>query len=382
MAELRIIFRQVAAGMEAVNRQVIHRDLKPDNVLVDQIGGLLKIADFGLAKIADAATRSETFKGWGTRPYQAPEAFDGGANTAAMDVYAAGVMFYELATLTWPVQPKPGDNSPVAWRNAHLLAAPKDVRTLRPDLPIDLVQLIMQMLEKNPARRPVSFTAVGERLDRGATAPAPGRPDVSALLNKATTTFVQESEQAAQMRQEQERAAERRALLTQAFAEPVAILREIVDAFNASSEVAKLTLRETGLSVTVTSGPGRPRLEMNATIREDFNPGYDGIVRMTATVRLEPAPRPRSDREVFENRESFGSFDLVYRVSRAEERFGTWSQLRFERNPLTRDMEYPRWHAAPDLLRELQVLRALGIHQHQQRALDGEWFTALLAQML
>ena len=52
---------------------------------------LLKIADFGLAKLANAATRSETFKGWGTRPYQAPEAFDDGPNTPAMGIYAAGV---------------------------------------------------------------------------------------------------------------------------------------------------------------------------------------------------------------------------------------------------------------------------------------------------
>src|SRR5207245_1487229 len=137
--ELRAMYVEIAEGMAAVNARVVHRDLKPENVLVDAAGRTLKIADFGLAKLVDAATRSETFKGWGTRPYQAPEAFDGGPNTPAMDIYAAGVVFYELATLDLPVQPKAGDNTPTAWRNAHLLAPPKDIRSVRPDLPNDLV---------------------------------------------------------------------------------------------------------------------------------------------------------------------------------------------------------------------------------------------------
>ena len=380
--ELRTVFRQVAVGMAAVNARVVHRDLKPDNVLVDQVAGLLKIADFGLAKLADAATRSATFKGWGTRPYQAPEAFEDGPNTPAMDIYAAGVMFYQLATLTWPVEPKAGDHGPLAWRNAHLLTAPRDIRALRADLPIDLVQLIMQMLEKNPAKRPASFTAVHERLEKGAAAPVAGRPDVSGLLSKATTSFVQETEQAAAARRERERVAERRALLVQAFAEPVAVLREIVETFSASSDVAKLTIREQELEVTVTGRPGRPRLEVSATIGEDIDTRYDGIVRMAATVHLDPTPEPTSEREALYDRESFGSFDLVYRVRRAEERFGTWTQFRFERSPLAREREYPRWHAAPDLLDELHALRAIGVHQHEQRPLDGEWFMALLAQMV
>jgi serine/threonine protein kinase len=159
--ELRAMYLQIAEGMKVVNDRIVHRDLKPENVLVDTTGNHLKIADFGLAKLADAATRAVTFKGWGTRPYQAPESFESGPNTPAMDIYGAGVIFYELATLTLPVQPQAGDQSPMAWRNAHLLAVPRDIRTLRPDMPIDLVQLIMLMLQKNPAKRPGAWTEPG-----------------------------------------------------------------------------------------------------------------------------------------------------------------------------------------------------------------------------
>jgi serine/threonine protein kinase len=148
--ELRAMYCQVAEGMRAVNAHLVHRDLKPDNVLVDTSTGQLKVADFGLAKLAAEATRSETFKGWGTRAYQAPEAFDGTANTPAMDVYAAGIMFFEMAALVRPIKPKPGSPGVLGWRDAHLLGAPEDLRALRGDLPVDLVQVIMQMLQKNP----------------------------------------------------------------------------------------------------------------------------------------------------------------------------------------------------------------------------------------
>jgi hypothetical protein len=146
--------------------------------------------------------------------------------------------------------------------------------------------------------------------------------------------------------------------------------------------LTKLKFTDSELKLEVAAAPGKPRLVMDGSIIDDFSTPYDGTVRMTATVRLEPTPRAMSERDMVHNRDSFGSFNLVYRVPRAEERFGSWTQFRFERNPLSGGIEYPRWHAAPDLLREMQVLRALGLHQHEQRSLDGEWFTALLLQIL
>ena len=379
--ELRAMYLQIAAGMVAINARLVHRDLKPGNVLVDA-AGRLKIADFGLSKLVDTSTRSATFKGWGTRPYQAPEAFEGDPNTPLMDVYAGGVMYFELATLSWPIEPKAGENGPLAWRNAHLLAAPKDIRAVRPDLPQDLVQLIVQMLQKNPAKRPASWSAVVDRLAKAPV--APGRPDVSVLVSKATSTLVQVTAAEARAREQREREQDRRALLESQFAEPLDTLRSLVETFNAESAVGQLELRvASGLEAEVWGQRGHPRLLLSGQIVDDMDIQPNGIVRITAIGRLDPYPKPPTREEMYD-RESFGSFNLVYRVSRGTERFGYWSQLRFEIHPLMREMSYPRWFGIGlhDLLDELRVLNGVGHHQHEERALDDLWFKALLVQML
>lgn len=381
--ELQALFEQIAAGMSAVNERLVHRDLKPENVLVDASTGLLKIADFGLAKLADAATRSETFKGWGTRPYQAPEAFELGPNTTAMDVYAAGVLFFEMATLAWPVAPRPGDNTPTAWRNAHLLSPPKDIRAARPDLPNRLVQVITLMLHKNPGRRPSTWSEVidGVRPGKG----DPGGPDVSALVTKATSTLIKRAEAETRAREAREKEAERTALLEQAFTEPVDMLRGLVDAFNRESLDGQLSLIVRGpLAAEVRSPGGHSTLHIEGWLVEDTPTDYDGIARVLGIVRLQPVPKPKDQYAAVMDRDSFGSFNIVYKVREEEDRFGEWAQIRFEVNPLVPKSTYPRWFAVSlqDLPRELQILRAVGHHQHQKRSLDDEWFKALLLQIL
>lgn len=382
--ELHAMYLQIAEGMRAVNAKVVHRDLKPENVLVDEKTNQLKIADFGLAKLADAATRSETFKGWGTRPYQAPEAFEHEPNTVAMDIYSAGVTFFELATLTWPVQPKAGDNTPLAWRNAHLLTPPTNLRVARPDMPDDLIQLVTLMLQKDPARRPGSWDNVIERLQKRSRGNNDG-PDVSSLVQKATTTLLQNTEQQAKEREEQERQAERNALLRQAFAEPIEVLKSLIDRFNDASDVGKLIITERySLSIEVTGAHTRARLLLNARVINDLYTRSNGIYRMIGLARIDPTPLPSNQTEAFQDRESFGSFNLGYRVNQATDRFGNWILFRFEHNPLMAKIGYPRWFALDldELPGQLQALNAMGVYQHQQRALDHEWFQLLLIHLL
>jgi eukaryotic-like serine/threonine-protein kinase len=382
--ELRAMYLEIAEGMRAINRKIVHRDLKPENVLVDNAASRLKIADFGLAKLVGAATRSETFKGWGTRPYQAPEAFEYGPNDVAMDIYAAGVTFFELATLDWPVQPASGDNSPLAWRNAHLFKSPSNLRVMRPDAPDDLIQLIALMLQKDPSRRPSSWDVVIERLQKQPNEKE-GQPDVSALVQKATATLLQRIAEETRLREQTEKQGERFALLQHAFNEPVETLRSVVNAFNDASEVGKLSLKEQGsLSAEVASSHTGSRLVLEARVIDDLNVGPNDIFRLIGIARIDPMPRLANRNDFYRNQESFGSFNLGYKVNHSRDKFGTWSVFRFEHSPIMGKVGSPRWFALDfhELPRQLAALNAMGIYQHQQGQLDHEWFRLLLEHLM
>ena len=102
-------FEQLAHGMKCISEQLVHRDIKPENIL--NFHGVLKITDFGLSKISGESTKTMTFKGYGTSPYVAPEAWNNDRNTIQMDIYSMGIVFYELATLSYPYE-KPTVNDP------------------------------------------------------------------------------------------------------------------------------------------------------------------------------------------------------------------------------------------------------------------------------
>src|SRR5215510_7610944 len=92
------LMRGVALGSQAVNEHMIHRDIKPDNVLINKSGVAPqpKLADFGLARIASEYTRPETFKGIQMFWYKAPEVWRQEKNTFKIDVYSVGLVFYQI----------------------------------------------------------------------------------------------------------------------------------------------------------------------------------------------------------------------------------------------------------------------------------------------
>lgn len=160
--ELIQCFKQLACGMKEVNAVLVHRDIKPENILM--CGSKWKISDFGLAKAAEAHTRSKTFKGWGTSLYMAPEAWDYSENTIQMDIYAMGIVFYELATLHYPYAPLP--QSDEECREAHLLKAAERVEQFNPNLPPNLISIINRMLAKRPNERFASWSEILQLLDQ------------------------------------------------------------------------------------------------------------------------------------------------------------------------------------------------------------------------
>ena len=125
--DLLNLFSQIIDGMFAINQKVVHRDIKPENILYSQ--STIKITDFGLAKISEDSTRTHSFKGSGTYPYMAPEAWTLETNTKDMDVYSTGLLFYELATLKMPfIEYNP--NSYEDWKSAHLYKQLKSVKEI------------------------------------------------------------------------------------------------------------------------------------------------------------------------------------------------------------------------------------------------------------
>lgn len=176
-ADVLRIVEQVAQAVAAAHAHgVIHRDLKPGNVLIDPDHDRVKVADFGLARLGDVF-RSRTGIIAGTPRYMSPEQLAETSIGAASDLYAIGVMLFELLTARLPHE------APSLGRLLLQVAtqAAPSVLSLRPDLPRALAELVAQLLQKQPAARPASAAEVAARLAAircGLPAPTGHRPAV------------------------------------------------------------------------------------------------------------------------------------------------------------------------------------------------------------
>lgn len=165
-----LIARAVARALEAAHeRGLVHRDIKPHNILITP-EGRVKVADFGLARAASSATLTETGKVIGSVHYFSPEQARGEAVGPASDIYSLGVVLYEMVTGMRPFQ---GD-SPIAVALKHLYEEPVPPRQVNPQIPAWLEQVILRAMAKNPADRFPSATALAEALEwRAEAAVAP-----------------------------------------------------------------------------------------------------------------------------------------------------------------------------------------------------------------
>ncbi len=137
---------------EAHRRELVHRDVKPANVMVTERGDV-KVMDFGIAASAAGGTGlTGTGMVMGTARYLSPEQASGGSATPASDLYSLGAVLYELLTGEPPFDRK----TPVGTAMAHVRDPVRPVRELRPDAPPHLAALIEQCLAKDPAARPAS----------------------------------------------------------------------------------------------------------------------------------------------------------------------------------------------------------------------------------
>jgi eukaryotic-like serine/threonine-protein kinase len=149
-ADTERLANEIAAGLaHAHARGLVHRDLKPANVLCDA-DGRAKIADFGIARMGGAGTLTEAGTLLGTAAYISPEQAAGEPATPASDVYAFGVILFQMLTGRLPFEAE----EPLDLVTLHRDAPPPAVTDLRPDAPPRLARLADACLVKDPRARP------------------------------------------------------------------------------------------------------------------------------------------------------------------------------------------------------------------------------------
>lgn len=173
--ELITIFIQLADALTYAHTQgVIHRDIKPVNVLMDRSGRPI-LSDFGIAKVL-ASTQANLTRpgaGVGTPEYMSPEQCQGGPVDGRADIYALGIMLFEAQTGRTPFV---ADNYP-ALAHSHIYEQPPRPRALNPSIHPAIEQIILTALTKNPMQRYQTAREMGEALNRALmiiSNPAPG----------------------------------------------------------------------------------------------------------------------------------------------------------------------------------------------------------------
>jgi serine/threonine-protein kinase len=157
------IAEQVCAALTAAHSAgIIHRDIKPGNLIVSS-AGVVKVCDFGIARLRarDANTAlTGPSDAVGTCEYMAPEQANGDPIDARTDLYAVGCVLYAMLT----GQPPLVGETAMAVMHQHLHRSPLPLRNLRSDIPAELDELVGRLLAKSPADRPGTATEVRARL--------------------------------------------------------------------------------------------------------------------------------------------------------------------------------------------------------------------------
>lgn len=169
------IAAQICLGLaHAHDNNIIHRDIKPQNILLTEVGHV-KVADFGIARALGGVSTTSTDVVVGSASYLSPEQARNGKVSARSDLYSLGVVLYEMITGKLPFT---GD-SPVAVALQHVEARVPSVRRAVPDIPVEFENLISKALAKDPGER---FQSAGEMLQAI-------RKSRSALLYRAEPEF-------------------------------------------------------------------------------------------------------------------------------------------------------------------------------------------------
>ncbi len=174
------IGRDVGEALQyAHGKGMIHRDVKPANIMLTTLGNV-KLADFGIVSVTGSADLTMADQILGTPAYMSPEQIKGGELTPQTDIFSLGIVLYEMVTGKRPFK---GTN-PVALIQSIIKDEPDPPGTLNPDVPAALSGVIMKCLEKDPGTRYREMNELLSDLDRCLPHKAPGRAEMVSGLVK------------------------------------------------------------------------------------------------------------------------------------------------------------------------------------------------------
>ncbi len=191
--ETRRILREVADALAYAHEHgVVHRDIKPDNILLDKHTGRAMVTDFGIARAATddgpGAGLTATGAAIGTPAYMSPEQCAGDrAMDGRSDLYSLGAVGYQMLTGQPPFTG--GGTASIMMKQVMERPVPTGIRQRRVEVPEDLERIIMRLLEKDPANRFVDATALVAGLDDAPVTPVktpPARGAHAAALHRST----------------------------------------------------------------------------------------------------------------------------------------------------------------------------------------------------
>jgi len=385
--ELEEMLLQLAQGIQAINQTLIHRDIRPSNVLL--VESRLKISDFGLSKVVGQATRSRTFKGIQHIAYMAPEAWTMDKNTIQMDMYSMGIVFYELGTLKHPYNVSQSIDAVEAWRQAHLFQVPEPLDAVNSDIPPHLAQTIMRMIKKRPEERHDSWDDIIRRI-QGTNEPTTSQSSVRMqnLIQKARSVQQQRDVELTQIQMENASNQQRRDIVIFKAEQLHNQIKQVIDEFNQGFDGPQLRLTKTSQDwlllqrpfVVISGQSGDIRIFLDCLKRH---------LRQDRKGKLQA-----QEQMMFQNRpvwawgyvlaRSGKGFNLLLVPNNQDDLYGSWWCL-----PITHTPIVPKSDNRPDpfpfqqkheLAEFLPLMKALHIHQTEPVPFGSDLLIGLLEE--
>ena len=173
------------ALQHAHEKGIIHRDVKPQNIMLLQ-DGTIKVTDFGIARINDGETRTMTNKAIGSVHYIAPEQAKGGVTDGKADIYSVGVMLYEMLTGKLPFDA----DSAVSVAIMQLQNEPKPLREINESVPEGLEEITLRAMRKEPRERYESAKEMLEAIELFRKDPTT-RFNYNYFVDRAPTKYIE-----------------------------------------------------------------------------------------------------------------------------------------------------------------------------------------------